>query len=130
MIDIKNLDLENFEKALATLDAAIQKKTLSDLERDGVIQRYEYTFELSWKTMRRVLVALGRSEVSASPKPVIRDASEEGLIENVMRWFAFLEARNLSTHIYSQEDAEKVLKVATEFLSEAKKLLNKIKGMK
>lgn len=129
MIDLKHLDLENFEKAVATLDAALQKKALNDLERDGAIQRFEYTFELSWKSMRRVLVALGRSEVSASPKPVIRDAAQEGLIEDVARWFGFLEARNLSTHIYSQEEAETVLSTAKVFLPEAGKLLAKIKGM-
>lgn len=129
MIDIKHFDLENFEKALTTLEAALQQGALSDLERDGAIQRYEYTFELAWKSMRRVLVSLGRNNVSSSPKPVIRDAAEEGLIGNVTRWFGFLEARNLSTHIYSQEEAEKVLKTAIEFLPEAKTLLAKIKGM-
>lgn len=130
MVDIKDLDLENFEKALATLEAALLQGSLNDLERDGVIQRYEYTFEQAWKTIRRVLLALGRTEVSASPKPVIRDASEEGLIENATQWFGFLESRNLSVHIYSLDEALKVLKSAKEFLPEAKRLLLKIKGMK
>lgn len=129
MIDIKNLDLENFEKAIATLKTALGKPSLNDLERDGAIQRFEHTFELAWKSMRRVLVALGRNNVSASPKPVLRDAAEEGLIDQVTSWFGFLEARNLSTHIYSQDEAEKVLKAAIAFFPEAKKLLAKIKGM-
>ncbi|MFH0800327.1 MAG: nucleotidyltransferase substrate binding protein [Pseudomonadota bacterium] len=130
MVDLKELDLENFEKAVKTLADAVQRGSLSDLERDGVIQRFEYTFELAWKTLRRVLLALGRANVSASPKPVLRDAVEEGLIEKVSAWFEFLEARNLSAHIYSQEEAEKVLAKAREFLPCAARLLKKLEGMK
>lgn len=127
MIDLRELDFENFEKAVKSLELALSKGSLSDLERDGVIQRYEYTFELAWKMMRKTLVALGRSEVSSSPKPVLRDSAEEGLIDDVDAWFAFLEARNLSTHIYSQKEAEKVLKASKEFLPCVKKLLGKFK---
>ena len=130
MIDIGSLYFENLEKAVETLDIALSKIDLNDLERDGLIQRYEYTFELAWKMMRKVLIALGRTDVSSSPKPVMRDAMEEGLIENVEEWFAFLEARNLSTHIYDQDEAFKVLQASKRFLPKVKELLAKFKRLK
>jgi len=130
MVEIKDLDLSSFEKAIKSLRSAISKTELSELERDGVIQRFEYTFELAWKTIRRVLIAMGRSDVSSSPKPIFRDAFEEGHIEDVELWFKFLEARNLTTHIYNSVQAEKVVKVAKEFLPNVEKLLKKIKDLK
>ncbi|MBU4485086.1 nucleotidyltransferase substrate binding protein [bacterium] len=130
MVNIQDLDLTNFEKALGTLKKALEVKKLSDLERDGAIQRFEYTFEIAWKTMRKVLLALGRSEVSSSPKPIIRDAQEEGLIESAELWFGFLEARNLSTHIYDQAEADFVFGVLKDFPPYVEKLLQKIRKLK
>ncbi len=130
MIKLKELDFDNFEKAVGTLDSALSRDSLNDLERDGVIQRYEYTFELAWKMMRKVLIALGRSDLSSSPKPILRDAVDEGLIDDIKLWFGFLEARNLSTHIYNQKEAERVLGASKEFLPEAKELLGRLKRIK
>lgn len=130
MVTIEELDLTNFEKAISTLREAVTGKSLSDLERDGAIQRFEYTFEMAWKTIRRALIALGRSDVSASPKPIIRDAVEEGFIDNAKLWFGFLEARNITTHIYDQAEAETVFEAAKQFLPHAERLLDKLKGLK
>lgn len=130
MTHVKDLDFSSFEKAVATLQEAVGREPANDLERDGVIQRFEYTFELAWKMMRKVLMSLGRVDVSASPKPVIRDAEGEGMVEDVKKWFFFLEARNLSTHIYNQKEAESIYKAAKEFLPYAERLLTKLKGMK
>jgi nucleotidyltransferase substrate binding protein (TIGR01987 family) len=130
MVGIEKLDFSSFEGAVKTLRFALAKDSLSDLERDGAIQRFEYTFELAWKMMRRVLIALGRNDVSASPKPVFRDAVEEGLIKDANEWFAFLEARNLSTHIYNQDEAKRVFKAAQDFLPKADSLLKKLKALK
>ncbi len=130
MIDIRQLDFENLENAVATLDDALTKGSLNELERDGAIQRFEYTFELTWKMLRKVLLALGRSDVSASPKPILRDAAQEGLIDDVAQWFVFLDARNLSTHIYCADEAKKVLEVSKVFLPKAKALLERFKNLK
>ena len=126
MIELGEIDFTNFENAINTLEEALSKNKINDLERDGVIQRFEYTFELSWKLVRKILVAFGRSVVSSSPKPILRSALEEGFIDDVGKWFAFLEARNMSTHIYSEKESEKVFNAAKEFLPEAKKLLKRL----
>lgn len=126
MTELEKLDFDHVERAVQTLADALARDSLNDLERDGVIQRFEYSFELSWKMMRKILLALGRTDVSASPKPVLRDAAEEGFIDDVGRWFGFLEARNLSTHIYSREEADRVLEAARAFLPEAQAFLQKL----
>jgi nucleotidyltransferase substrate binding protein (TIGR01987 family) len=81
---VKSPDYTALRQALATLHESLQKPPANTLERDGVIQRFEYTFELAWKSMRRCLLFLGRAEVSGSPKPVIRDAFAEGLAAEPM----------------------------------------------
>ena len=120
-------DPKPLERALATLKEALAVKRPTKLERDGIIQRFEYTFELSWKTIRHFLVALGRVDVSGSPKPIFRDALGEGLIADPEPWFDFLDARNLSTHIYSEQQARSVLKAARRFPRYVEHLLVELK---
>jgi hypothetical protein len=75
-------DFTPFERALRSLQAAQSQPPRNDLERDGVIQRFEYTFELCWKSIRRVLLYMGRTDVSGSPRPLFRDALEEHFIQD------------------------------------------------
>ena len=120
------IDFSALEKALASLEDAVMHDPANDLERDGVIQRFEYTFEICWKMIRRVLLSLGRAQVSASPKPLLRDALEEGFIEKIEPWFAFLEARNLTTHTYNAKQAREVFEVARTFPAAARQLLEQL----
>lgn len=122
------LRFDSLEDALRTLRDGLQSPPTSLLERDGVIQRFEYTFELAWKSIRAYLLAAGRSEVSNSPKPLLRDALEENLIENIQKWFDFLDARNHSTHNYSRLRAEDVFRLAQEFPPYAETLLARLKS--
>lgn len=127
MMEISEIDLARLDAALASLKEAVAREVSNDLERDGAIQRFEYTFEMSWKTIRRFLRALGRNEVSGSPKPVLRDAIEENLIRDVEKWFEFLEARNRSSHIYSEAEALRVYALAKAFPPYVDSLLNELR---
>ena len=89
----------------------------------GVIQRFEYTFELCWKSIRRALLFLGRSDVSGSPRPLFRDALEEQFIQDVEPWFGYLEARNTTSHIYNADQAERVFNAIQGFPADAESLL-------
>ena len=122
-----NLSLRPLEDALETLRKATERPPASELERDGVIQRFEYTFEMAWKSIRAVLGALGRSEVSGSPRPLLRDAHQEGWIGDLNEWFRFLDARNESTHSYHQLTAAEVHQTAIRFPKAAAELLSKLK---
>lgn len=99
----------------------------NDLERDGTIQRFDFCFELSWKTLRSLLLKAGRSEVSGSPHPLFRDALQKGFIENFQTWDEFLQARNESTQTYQLRTAQEVHRIACLFPPHAKALLQKMK---
>lgn len=71
----------------------------SDLEKAGVIQYFEFTYELAWKTLRRILKERGKD--LNSPKTVIREAALEKLIDSPELWFEFAEDRNKIVHTYN-----------------------------
>lgn len=73
--------LLDFGKALKKLEDGLKQKKFDELEKDGVIQRFEFTFELGWKTMKDYLEYAGHADV-VSPKRVLRQAFVDGLIGN------------------------------------------------
>ncbi|MCK5099937.1 MAG: nucleotidyltransferase substrate binding protein [Desulfobacteraceae bacterium] len=105
---------QNFEKAYHQFNDAVSSvDNLSVLEKEGMIQRFEYTFELAWKAMKRTLKEEG-SEIG-SPKQVFRSAFEAKLIDNLEQWFALLKERNLTVHTYNEETAKEVYESAKSF---------------
>ncbi|MCZ6874552.1 MAG: HI0074 family nucleotidyltransferase substrate-binding subunit [bacterium] len=119
-------DITPLKNALSTLEEALAVSEPSTLERDGTIQRFEYTVELAWKMMRRHILALGRPEVSSSPKPIVRDAGVEGLVSEVPVWLDFVDKRNLAAHIYSESDAEAVYKTAMRLPEYVHQLISRL----
>ncbi len=97
----------NFERALELLKEAIIIKTPSDLEIEGMIQRFEYTFELAWKTLKDYLEEKGYTELVGS-KEVIRQAFADGIITEGEVWMDMVKARNLTTHIYNKQTANSI----------------------
>lgn len=94
---------QNFEKALARLQEAVATQNPSELEKAGVIQFYEFTFELAWKTVKDYLEA---QEVSVSfPRDVIKAGFKYGLLDGEL-WLDMLRKRNLMSHGYDEESAE------------------------
>ena len=71
------------------------------LDRDGVIQRFEFTFELSWKTLRLFLIDQGI--ITKSPKDALKEAFKYGLIKDENIYLDMLEDRNQTSHIYNEE---------------------------
>jgi nucleotidyltransferase substrate binding protein (TIGR01987 family) len=100
----QSLDLSKFAAALSSLEAAIVPPPKNDRERDGAIQRFEYTFELAWKTAARVLAAHGLSVTS--PRAVFRELAAQGWIADPVPWFEYLEARNQTVYDYSPQRAD------------------------
>ena len=124
---IHGIDIEPLLKASQSFFLALTQVN-SDLTRDGAIQRFEYTFELCWKTMRRVLRMKG-SEVN-HPRDVFREAAAEKMIQDPKSWFLFLEMRNKTTHIYKQEVAEEVFAGLAPFEIAVKDFLKALQGSK
>jgi len=113
--------LDNFKKALSTLSVAMKNPPNSLLERDGIIQRFEYCLEVSWLTAKKVLEF--HNVQTDSPRNVFRELAKNGWITNPEIWFEFIEARNKASHIYHDEVAEEVFKVIPLFLLSSQKLL-------
>ena len=90
----------NFRKALSKLGEVAGQKTveaLSELEKEGMIQRFEYTYELAWKTLQDLLKFKGYLDI-AGPNPVLEQAFQDGYITNGQAWKQMKKARELTSH--------------------------------
>ncbi len=118
-----NIALQKLEQALRSLEAALTPPPRNDRERDGAIQRFEYTFETAWKTAQRRLKAEGID--AASPREVIREMGRLGWIASVEDWLDFLEKRNLTSHLYNESVALSVWQAVPRFSACARDLLDR-----
>ena len=119
-----NIDLNQFLKAINSFELALNAEK-TDLNRDATIQRFEFCVELAWKTSKKVL---GLSSIV--PKQIVRDLAQEGIISSAEEWLDFIELRNLSSHTYKEEVAEKVYKSCRAFLKVARDLHQKLESYK
>jgi nucleotidyltransferase substrate binding protein (TIGR01987 family) len=97
----------NFVKAFAQLEEAVKlsrQRELSKLEQQGLIQAFEYTHELAWRTMRDFLRERGVQNLYGS-KDATREAFKAGLIDNGEVWMEMIQSRNLTSHTYNEETA-------------------------
>lgn len=104
--------LENFIRAYTQLELALKITNPSVVERAGIIQFYEMTFELSWKTLKDYLTEEGY-EVN-SPRQALKKAFQVEIISNGHLWIAALEDRNLTVHTYDENKAVQVEKSIRE----------------
>lgn len=115
------MSIDEFEKALTSLKLALDEPK-TDIARDATIQRFEYCVELAWKVSKR---AMGTA--TSAPRSVIREMAAQGLISDSLPWFQFLDDRNLSSHAYRENIAEKVYRPAEAFFPLASALLARLK---
>jgi len=117
--------VEKLNKAVKRLADGL-KKSKDQLDRDGVIQRFEFTFELTWKSLR--LFLLDQGIVVNSPKEAFKGAFRYGLIKDGKLFLDMLEDRNLTSHLYSQEEVAKIFNRIKKSYSSA--LINLSKELK
>lgn len=104
---------EDFSRALKKLQIALEKNISEDeLYLDGLIQRFEFCFELAWKLMQAYLSYDGFSV--NSPRSAIRKSFETEIISDVEGWLEMLESRNLSTYTYDEKTAREIYKNVAE----------------
>ena len=130
------LDLSSLEKSVAALNAALAKSNDSEfmsalddvatsLVKSGVIQHFEFTYELCWKFIKRWLdmnISLTIAD-GVTRKELFRMAAENRLIDDVDRWMQHHEARNETSHTYDPAIAERVYRAAHDFAHDATRLL-------
>ena len=108
---------QNFDKAYGLLHSALNDKdyqTLSELEQEGVIQRFEYTFELAWKTLKDYLLFSGVSLEKITPRETIKQGFAAGVIEDGQCWIDMLEHRNQMSHTYNRDVFEQAIKAIND----------------
>jgi len=101
--------LNDFEKAAKKLENALDKKTFAELEKDGVIQRFEFSFELAWKTLKDYLEEQGFTGID-SPKKTIQKAFQAQLFQDHKHWIQMLDDRNKMFHLYDQKTSDQIFK--------------------
>ncbi|MGE5528949.1 MAG: nucleotidyltransferase substrate binding protein [Patescibacteria group bacterium] len=122
--------LDNLQSALTRLaEGVAQLGRGDDLQRDGVIQRFEFTFELTWKTLKAYFEEEGLQNLT-SPKSVLREAYAAGIIGDEGLWLDMLRDRNLTTHIYKQELAKQIaIGIEKRYLIALQAVVDKLKDL-
>lgn len=136
------LDLSALRSAIASLDEGIgvvsdetwfnaQPPAVQNTLLAGVIQNFEFVYEIGIKMLRRQIEteAASPSEVDQGDfRDLLRTAAEKGLIAEVEAWFAYRKMRNITSHTYDHEKAEQVYRGTLSFLSDAKDLLARLES--
>lgn len=106
----------NYKKALQQLQSAVElseQRSLSNLEKQGVIQAFEFTHELAWNMLKDYLQDQGNQNIKGS-KDATREAFKVELIANGELWMAMIQSRNVSSHTYNEHIAEELVNVIVE----------------
>jgi nucleotidyltransferase substrate binding protein (TIGR01987 family) len=120
---VDGIDVSKLIKARNTF-AEFKKDMVSDRDKSGAIQAFEYCYELAWKTMKRLLDKRGK--VVNSPREVFRAAALEGMIENPEAWFTFLKMRNITTHTYDEDVIDSIIVHFDSFEAELNAFIKKL----
>lgn len=109
----------NFSKALEQLRQAVQlsnQRVLSNLEKQGLIQAFEFTHEIAWNVIKDFFQEQGNSSIMGS-KDAAREAFQKGLILDGASWMEMIKSRNLTSHTYNQSVADDIIeKVQKNYL--------------
>jgi len=103
--------LDNYKRAQAQLDEAVElmrSRELSNLEKAGVIQAFEFTWELAWNLLKDYLNWQGESEITGA-RDAIRESFKRGLIEDGQTWMFMLQDRNRTSHTYNESTMREIL---------------------
>lgn len=101
---------QNFEKAYLQLESSVKLKNPDVLQQQGIIKCFEYTFELAWKTLQDFLFEKMGYKGLRGPRPILEQAFQDDIIKNGPTWLDMLKSRNLTTHLYDENETQKILK--------------------
>lgn len=113
----------DYFKALNKLKEALQEEE-TEIVIDGVLHRFEFTFELAWKTIKDYLEYMGIIEKIGSPREIIKAGYKAEIIEDAEEWIQMMLSRNELTHLYDEETSRRIYKKINDKYI---KLLNALK---
>ena len=119
--DKYNRNLKSLEKALLQLSDALEQSE-SPIVRDACLQRFEFSYELLWKTLKIFLEEI-HGVRAVSPRQVFKEAFALSLIEKEQMFIEMIESRNTLSHTYNEGQAMKIYKKCSDYLSVMKSVL-------
>lgn len=109
----------NYRKALARLTKGVDlsgERGLNELEQQGLIQAFEFTYDLAWKTLQDLLRTLERPNDNGGPNVILQQAAADGFIKDGEGWKELKKSRELTSHTYDEELADEVAdKIVNQF---------------
>lgn len=118
----------SFNKAFNQLERFLQATELNEMEEQGLIKAFEYTYELSWKTLQDFLKEKGYNDI-IGPKPVIEQSFQDGYITNGKGWMSMHKSRNLASHTYDEETADEIVAaIRSDFFDLFKQLKERLEA--
>lgn len=127
---ILEISLDNLISLRQELTILRQKDSLTNAEKAGLIKFFELAYEISWKTLKRILFIKNSINIISGTKDIFREAAKQGYIDNPEQWFKFIETRNETVHVYNQENIDSIIHDIEGFLSALESLINKLKEIK
>ncbi len=119
---------ENYKRATERLKEALNEEA-TDIAIDGTLHRYEFTFELAWKTMKEYLEIQGVIPKIIGPREIIKEAFAAGIIENGETWIDMMLSRNTLSHLYDEETSREIYdKIKEKYIHEFVKLIEKLEN--
>ena len=110
--------LNDYSNAVERLEEALKEKE-NEIVIDGVLHRFEFTFELAWKTIKDCLEYLGITEKTGSPRENIKLGFQHGLIQDGEKWIEIMLSRNSLSHLYDEKTSREIYKkIKEEYIKE------------
>jgi len=121
--------LRDYKSAVDRLEEALQEPE-NEIVIDGVLHRFEFTFELAWKTVKDALEYLGLVDKTGSPRENIQIGFRHGIIEDGEKWIEIMLSRNALAHLYDEKSSREIYqKIKKDYIQEFKKLREKLEGI-
>jgi nucleotidyltransferase substrate binding protein (TIGR01987 family) len=120
-----------FERALERFRIVVEERDRwiaegnGDIVLDVAAKRFEFTYEMAWKALKRVLDYLGLD--ARAPRPVFKEAYAQGLLAEEQVWLDMIEICNLSSHVYDEHEISRILEQLDRYLSAFEALLEKLR---
>ena len=106
------------------------KEEESEIVIDGALHRFEFTFELAWKSLKDYLEYMGLTEKTGSPREIIQQAFKQGIIEDGEMWINMMLSRNTLSHLYDEKSSRDVFsRIKKEYIKLFDNLNEKYKNM-
>ena len=117
---------EDYFNALERLKEAV-KQGDSDIIIDGILHRFEFTFELAWKTVKDYLEYLGITNKVGSPREIIQTGYKQGILEDGESWIKMMLSKNSLSHIYDEKTSREIYEyIVSEYIDLFENLKKKL----